>query len=244
MERQSNEFSKYLKIFYRRRFLFIAASLLVMTVAIVWSYLLPRQYKAASTVFIEKSILDELVKGIAIAPAKDNNNQVLQVLRYDMLSREVLSKVLREMDADTPLANEVAFQELVDDLQKRTEITIKGKEGLFIVSFKDKNPKFAQAYVNTLVRTYVEQNMVANGRKPSVPAGSWMNNSLFSRGSLTRRRMPSRWKISPSPSKPLRRNRCGSRPSCGRWHRRLLSSARGIRKIASFNLNGRSASFC
>jgi uncharacterized protein involved in exopolysaccharide biosynthesis len=177
MERESNEFSKYLKIFYRRRFLFIAVSLLVMTVGIAWCYRLPRQYKAASTVFIEKSIIDELVKGIAITPAKDSQNQALQVLRYDMVSRDVLSKVLREMDAETPLANEAAFQNLVDDLQKRTEFTIKGKEGLFIVSFKDKSPKFAQAYVNTLVRTYLEQN-IAGKREETFGASRFLDDQL------------------------------------------------------------------
>jgi uncharacterized protein involved in exopolysaccharide biosynthesis len=177
MENHTNEFSKYLKIFYRRRFLFIAVSLLVMTVAVALCYSLPRQYRAASTVFIEKSILDELVKGIAITPAKDSHNQVLQVLRYDMLSRDILSKTLREMDAETPLANEVAFRELVDDLQKRTEITIKGKEELFIVSLKDKNPKFAEDYVNTLVQTYVEQN-VAGKREETFGASRFLDEQL------------------------------------------------------------------
>lgn len=174
MEKQANEFSKYLKIFYRRRFLFLTVSLLVMTLAIAWCYRLPKQYQAASTVFIEKSIIDELVKGIAVTPSQDSH---IQVLSYDMLSRDVLSKVLKEMDADTPLANDTAFQNLVDDLQKRTEITIKGKEGLFIVSFKDKNPKFAQDYVNTLVRTYVEQN-IAGKREETFGANRFLDEQL------------------------------------------------------------------
>jgi polysaccharide chain length determinant protein (PEP-CTERM system associated) len=174
MEKNASEFNKYLKIFYRRRFLFLAVSLLVMTVAIAWIYSMPRQYQAASTVFIEKSIIDELVKGIAVTPSPDSH---LQVLRYDMLSRDVLSKVLREMEADTPLANDTGFQDLVDALQKRTEITIKGKEGLFIVSFNDPDPKFAQDYVNTLVRTYVDQN-ISGKREETFGAGRFLDEQL------------------------------------------------------------------
>jgi polysaccharide chain length determinant protein (PEP-CTERM system associated) len=174
MDKNANEFSKYLKIFYRRRFLFIAVSLLVMTVAIAWCYSLPKQYQAASTVFIEKSIIDELVKGIAVTPSQDSH---LQVLRYDMLSRDMLSRTLREMDADTPLANDAGFQGLVEALQKRTEITIKGKDGLFIVSLKDQNPRFAQNYVNTLVRTYVEQN-IAGKREETFGANRFLDEQL------------------------------------------------------------------
>lgn len=174
MEKNASEFNKYLKIFYRRRFLFLAVSLLAMTVAIVWVYSMPRQYQAASTVFIEKSIIDELVKGIALAPTPDSH---LQVLRYDMLSRDMLSKALREMDSDTPLASDAGFDSLVDDLQKRTEITVKGKEGLFIVSLNDKNPRFAQGYINTLVRIYVEQN-VAGKRKETFGASRFLDEQL------------------------------------------------------------------
>lgn len=177
MEKNASEFNKYLKIFYRRRFLFLAVSLLVMTAAIAGVYIMPRQYQAASTVYIEKSILDELVKGIAIAPAKDSLNQTLQVLRYDMLSRDMLSKTLREMDSDTPLASDAGFDSLVGDLQKRTQITVKGKEGLFIVSLNDKNPRFAQGYINTLVRIYVEQN-VAGKRQETFGASRFLDEQL------------------------------------------------------------------
>ncbi len=177
MEKNASEFNKYLKIFYRRRFLFLAVSLLVMTAAIAGVYIMPRQYQAASTVYIEKSILDELVKGIAIAPAKDSLNQTLQVLRYDMLSRDMLSKTLREMDSDTPLASDAGFDSLVNDLQKRTQITVKGKEGLFIVSLNDKNPRFAQGYINTLVRIYVEQN-VAGKRQETFGASRFLDEQL------------------------------------------------------------------
>jgi uncharacterized protein involved in exopolysaccharide biosynthesis len=174
MEKQSNEFTKYLKILYRRRFLFIAVSLVVMTVAIAICYRLPKQYQAASTIFIEKSIIDELVKGIAVTHAPASS---IQMLRYDMLSREILSKVLREMEVDTPLANDAGFQGLVNSLQKNTEITTKGKEGLLIISFKGKNPKFAQDYVNTLVRTYVEQNIVGK-REETFGASRFLDEQL------------------------------------------------------------------
>ena len=42
----------------------------------------------------------------------------------------------------------------------RTNLSIRGRE-LFIVSIADKDPKFAQDYVNTLVGEYVEENLSA-----------------------------------------------------------------------------------
>ncbi|MEI8354880.1 MAG: Wzz/FepE/Etk N-terminal domain-containing protein, partial [Deltaproteobacteria bacterium] len=62
-----NEFDyrKYLNLLLRYKRLFAIAALTIMTGAIVICYLLPKKYEAKSIVFIEKNVLNDLLRGIA-----------------------------------------------------------------------------------------------------------------------------------------------------------------------------------
>ena len=53
---------------------------------------------------------------------------------------------------------------MVKVFQEKTDIKLKDKEGMFIISFYDKNPRLARDYVNTLVRRYVEENISTKRR--------------------------------------------------------------------------------
>jgi polysaccharide chain length determinant protein (PEP-CTERM system associated) len=174
MEQQANEFGRYLKIFSRRRFLFIAVSLLVMTAVIAFCYRLPRQYKADSTVFIEHNVISNLVQGIAITPEMTDR---IRVLRYAMLSRDLLAKVVKKTLTDIQPGNEAAINAAVADLQKRTDIQFREREGLFTVSLVDPDPDFATDYINTLVRQYVEENIFAK-REETYGANRFLDEQL------------------------------------------------------------------
>ena len=171
MENGISEVFKYLKIVYKRRYVFIAVSALIMTAIVIYSYTLPKKYKADSTVFIEKNVINSLVKGIAITPDMDER---IRVLQYALLSRDLISKVLS--DLDVAFKSEKEYQKTLAELQKRTNISIKGKD-LFIVSIVDKNPVFARDYINKLVSTYVEDNL-SGKRQETYGANRFLDEQL------------------------------------------------------------------
>lgn len=175
MVSKTEELNKYLKMLMKRRYLFIVVSLVVMSIIAWGSFFLPKKYEASSTVFIEKSVIKDLVKGITFTPSVEDK---VRILRYAMLSRTFVTNVLKSLDVDTKVKNEKEFETLVQDFQKRTEISIKGND-LFIVSFRDKDPKLATDYVNTLVRRYVEEN-VSNKRQDSYGADRFITEQLKS----------------------------------------------------------------
>ncbi|WP_306536962.1 XrtA system polysaccharide chain length determinant [Geobacter sp.] len=154
MELHSNEFQKYYKMLVKRRYLFIASALLIMSVVVWGSFFLPKQYEAKSTVFIERSVIKDMVKGLTITPSIDDK---IRVLRYAMLSRENVLNVLKKLDYDVTVKNDKALEEMVAGFQGKTDINIKGSD-LFFVSYTDKDPQRAMEYVNALVRSYVESN--------------------------------------------------------------------------------------
>jgi polysaccharide chain length determinant protein (PEP-CTERM system associated) len=57
------------------------------------------------------------------------------------------------------------------------DIKLKDREGLFIVSFADKDPRFARDFTNALVRRYVEENIAAK-REESYDATKFLGEQI------------------------------------------------------------------
>ncbi len=173
MYKKQNELFKYINIIFRRRYVFISVSLIVMTLMTIYAYRMPKMYRADSTVLIEKSIIDNLVKGIAV---KVDINDRVKVMKYALLSRELISKVLENIKHKVLKDKEIKIQKYVNELQTRTKIDI-NRGDLFIVSIEDNDPAFAQKYINTLVRTYVEEN-ISSKRENTYGASRFLEGQL------------------------------------------------------------------
>ncbi len=154
MDSSMLNYKKYLQLVLRRKELFTALALLVMTVVFVWSFILPKKYESTSTVFIENNVIREMVKGITVTPSLDDT---IKVLTYAITSRSLLIKVVESLGMSTGRNNTVP-EGLIRKLQVNTHVKLKDSQ-LFTISFTDQNPRFARDFVNTLVRVYIEQNM-------------------------------------------------------------------------------------
>jgi succinoglycan biosynthesis transport protein ExoP len=173
MDLYHGELQKYLKVLIRRKFLFILLSLCIMSVIVWGSYFLPKKYEASSMIFIEGNVIRNLVGNIAISPSMSDR---IRVLRYAILSRGLIAKVLRDLDIDTRLKTDRDLEEKINDYQNRTKIDIRGND-LFIVSIRDEDPKQAADYVNTLVRRYVEEN-ASSKREEAFGASRFITEQL------------------------------------------------------------------
>jgi len=152
---QFSQLFKYLNIIYRRRYLFLTVSLLSMSILIGASYRIPKQYQTQSTVFIEKNVITSLVSDFAVTPDMQDR---IKVIRYALLSRGLIERALNKVDSFVMPDSDARKNSIVQNLIKRTDIQV-NKNDLFIVSFTDNNPVFAQEYVNSLVKLYVEENL-------------------------------------------------------------------------------------
>ena len=165
------EYKKYLQLIVRRKEIFVAVALLIMTSVIIVSYLLPKKYEASSTVFIEKNVISELVKGITVTPSMEDT---IKVLTYAITSRTLLTKVAENMDMN--LTKGTTTEEIIKKLQQNTTVKVKDKN-LFIISYTDKDPKVARDYVNTLVRLYIEEN-TSSKRGESYDATQFLSEQI------------------------------------------------------------------
>ena len=172
MQSSELEYKKYLQLLLRNKERFVVIALLLMTAVFVASFVLPRKYQASSTVFIEKNVISELVKGITVTPSMEDT---INVLTYEITSRTLLMKVVDSLDMNLD-KSESDSEELIKELQQNTKVKVRDKN-LFIISFTHSNPKVARDYVNTLVRLYIEGNM-SSKRGESYDATKFLSEQI------------------------------------------------------------------
>lgn len=165
---------KYVRLLLGKKRALVLVTLLVMSAGFALSYLLPKKYEAESTVFIEQSVISDLVKGIAITPSMDAKIKVLSV---SMLSRDTLLKVLRILDRDLHLNTDSEREEYIEALRKRIDIKLDEKRGVFFITFSDSDPRFARDLVNTLMQVYIESN-TASKRNESLDATRFLAEQI------------------------------------------------------------------
>ncbi len=170
----SNEmdYKKYLALVKKSKVLCIVSALAIMTVVTATCYVLPSVYEANSTVFVEKSVIADLIKGLAYSASVEEK---IKALTYALNSRTLIEKVIDELDLKKGGGAEQ--EKLIKSLQDHTTIRIKDKEGLFMISFKDHNPKLARDYVNALVRRYIDEN-TSSKREDSYGATQFLSEQM------------------------------------------------------------------
>ena len=155
MEQNFKEIYRYLGAAYRHRLVAVIVALLVMTLVGAYTFTKPKIYQADSTVFIERSVIDRLVKGLAVTA---NINDKIRVLKYALLSRDLIVKTLEKIDSEIFIKSKAEQQNYIASLQKIIKISVRGND-LFTVTLAGPDPAFVQNFVNALVGQYVESNI-------------------------------------------------------------------------------------
>ena len=168
------EYQHYKRLIYLNKGLFLLVALLTMTVAIAISYLVPKKYEAKTTIFIQQNVLADLVKGLAVSPSIQGK---IQTLAVSLTSRNILQQVIKELDQDLLLPNDKDQESYIKDLQSRIMVILNEKQGVIIISFWDRSPRFAQDFVNTLAQVYIEQN-TSNKREESTEAAKFLSDQI------------------------------------------------------------------
>lgn len=180
-----NEFDyrKYLSLLTKHKRLFVFVALAIMTVAVVVSYVLPKKYEARSIIYIEKNVLNDLLRGFAGAPGESASQEEVQrklnaSIRL-MTGKGILTKVMNDLDMNLKNQSDAMIEGTIFSLRKNTDVQLNNSDGLITIIFTDKSPRFARDYVNTLVRRFIEENL-ASKREESYGATSFISDQIAS----------------------------------------------------------------
>ncbi len=148
-----------MNILLQRKYLFTAIALLVISAGIALSYVLPEKYQTKSTVFIQRSVINDLVQGIAVTQSIDNE---LKVLTHSLTSRHLLLQVANALDLDAVYTTPKRVNDLIERFRKNLQVRVREKSDLFTIEYVDRDPRLARDFVNVLIQKYIEENLTSN----------------------------------------------------------------------------------
>src|SRR5262249_20688217 len=125
-----------------------------------WGFVsvLPDQYVSEARFYVDTtSLLNPLLKGIAIADDDKNREQQVVVMQRTLTSRPNLLKVAQMTDLDKTTTTEGELQDLVASLEKRISVKSQGTN-LFQVQFTDNSPTMARNVIQALLTIFVESS--------------------------------------------------------------------------------------
>jgi len=164
------DIQKYARMIYARRVLFVLIVMLVTTVLVVGAYLKPKLYEAKSIIFVERQLISDLTKNVAIAPSYEDRIRAISIV---VKSRNFLMRVLSDLGIDVSKRSAESLEGLMRDFQNSTEIRIdmgtanRKDVDVFTVSYVGADPVLASNYVNALVRRYILDNLAMKQQETS-----------------------------------------------------------------------------
>lgn len=147
---------RYLHLISSKKHIFIIASILLITIFLIYVYSIPKNYTAKSTILLEGNIIEKFVKGIAITPSM---KETMKTMRDTILGRGLIFKTLRKLNLDSRVKTDKELEKMIFNFQKRAKLKVR-RTGSFVLSFSSEDPALSRDYVNTLVSLYIEENII------------------------------------------------------------------------------------
>lgn len=144
----------YIAIILRRKYVALSVGLAVISLFTWGSFLMPKKYKATTTVSIEKSsVLQPLIQGIGVSEHMEDR---LKNLKRELTSRNVIEKVIKKLGLDADIKNPEQYEALIEGMRKKLDLLVAGAPNYFEISYIGDDPKKVADIVNGVANTYIE----------------------------------------------------------------------------------------
>lgn len=152
----------YGRMFLRRKWFIIVATLTLAVTTAVVAYFLPNSYKSTTVIIVDpQKIPDYYVNSTVTASVVDR----LATLRQQILSATRLGQIINEMGLYQDLRTKKSQEEIVEYMQKNISVDLtvaahpeKGL-GAFSISYVNPNPVVAAQVTNKLASLFIENNI-------------------------------------------------------------------------------------
>ena len=146
----------YTEIFFRRKWLFLAPTLLLFGLAIAYSFTVPPKYRTSTIVLVEEEkISNPLISGLAVSTSvRDRLETIVKIL----LSRPLLEQVVSELSLDAGLNSPEERENLINGLRDSISVELVGRD-ILKVSAEDSNPVTCQRVANTITSLFIKHNL-------------------------------------------------------------------------------------
>ena len=162
---------------WRYRWLAVITSWIVGVVAVGAVLSIPNQYEASSRIYVDtQTILRPLMSGLTVQP---NVEQQVSMLGRTLLTRANVEKVAAMAGLDLSDGKVAKSDRRIEEVTKALQIQSVGRDNLYLLSFRDKNPEMAKKVVDSMVSVFV-QSSVGASRKDADSARAFIDEQIKS----------------------------------------------------------------
>lgn len=164
----------YLKIFFRRKWLFITPIFIGLVLSIMAAFLLPPTFQSSTVILVEEEkSINPLMEGLAVATT---TVQRMLNIREQILGWESLAELTKKLKMDTNVRSQHDFEQLILSLRKNIVVGMRGPN-IIQISYFGKEPAITQQVTKTLTDILIEQNMRSQTKETDV-AIQFINEQL------------------------------------------------------------------
>jgi len=165
---------EYLKIFFRRKWLFIIPVFLGLVISIFACFLLPPKYMSATVILVEEEkVMNPLFQGLAISTSVA---QRMRTIKEQVLSWNSLVGLAQRLGLDKKVSNQAGFEDLIKDLRRNIHVQLRGAS-IIRLAYYGYTPKETQLVAKTLTDVLIEENMRQQTKEAEV-AVNFINEQL------------------------------------------------------------------
>ncbi|MFA4932973.1 MAG: GNVR domain-containing protein [Candidatus Omnitrophota bacterium] len=155
----------FLKIFFRRRWLFIAPTFIGFVLGVVFCFLMPRSYEASSLILVEEEkIINPMIQGITVSTAMVDR---MQTIKETLLGWNSLVELTKKLNLAKNIQSQAEFENLIMGLRKNINIQMRGVN-IIRIAYIGKSPEETRTITKTLGDILVDENMRTQTKQADV----------------------------------------------------------------------------
>lgn len=156
---------EYCKVFFRRKWLFIAPVFVGFVLSIIACFLLPRTYESSTVILVEEEkVINPLIEGLAVSTSVATR---MRTLKEQILSWNSLVKLTKELNLARNVGNQLQFEDLIARLRKNIVVSMRGPN-LVKLTYFDRIPEQTQLVTKTLTDIFIDENMRSQTKETDV----------------------------------------------------------------------------
>lgn len=155
----------FLKIFFRRRWLFLAPTFVGLVLGIVVCFLIPRSYEANSLILVEEEkIINPMIQGLAVSTSMVER---MQTIKEILLGWNSLVELTKKLDLARNIQSQTQFEQLIMSLRRNINIQMRGLN-IIKIAYTGKTPEETRIITQTLGEILVDENMRTQTKQADV----------------------------------------------------------------------------
>ncbi len=162
---QTRSPADYLKIFFRNKWLIVAAAWVGLVIGIVFSFILPPKYQSSAVILVqEEKSINPLMQGLAVSSSVEDR---MKTIKEQLLGWNSLVSLTKKLNLDKQVSSQKDFEKLILGLRNDIIVQVRAAN-LIKISYIGSNPQETQLIAKTMTDILLEENMRAQTKETDV----------------------------------------------------------------------------